>query len=286
MLKRFRSLFRSLVYRPFSSPDAYWRKRTRWGEYNEFLGHQLFVSDRQGYNPPFITNPFHERREMRMWADLKDDGYEYIDDEKRAWADRVFGFVFSLLEHRIPKDAVIFDVGCNSGYQLQNFHKLGFEHLYGIDPMSHAIAYGRKKRPYIHFVEGFFGDPKNDVACDVLVCFGSIFRVPYGAKIFDAIDRCSTKYVLIWTQEASDDFNRDPHVGLAKRGFICIEKRCVSEDTYTPIGYPGADGPMITLGSRGGAETFDNFRSFFLFRRVEPRPPAPKQQPHLNKEKA
>lgn len=278
MFSKLRQRLRSLVYRPFPSVDAYWRQRTRWGEWNEMLGHQYFVSDRQGYNPPLIANPLHERREMRMWADLKDDGYEYLDEAKRIWADRVFKFMHGLIERRVSKDAVIFDVGCNSGYQLDNFYKQGYRHLWGIDPMRHAIAYGRSKRPYINLIEGFFGPPENDVVCDVLVCFGSIFRVPYSARIFDAIDRCSTKYVLIWTQEASDDFNRDPHVGLAKRGFICIEKHCVTEDTYAPIGYPGADGPMITLGVRGGAETLENFRSFFLFRRIEPRPAAPKDQ--------
>ena len=73
---------------------------------------------------------------------------------------------------------------------------------------------------------------------------------------------------------------KDPHIGLAKKGFICIEKHCVTEDaSYTPIGLKGADGPMIVLGDRKkGTETQRNFRSFILFRRIEPRPPAPKRQ--------
>ena len=83
----------------------------------------------------------------------------------------------------------------------------------------------------------------------------------------------------MWIQEAADDFNRDPHVGLAKKGFICIEKRCVTPESYQPIGLEGSDGPMIVLGDRNkDTQTDRNFNSFFLFRRIEPRKPAPKRQ--------
>lgn len=291
-----RSMLRSLVYRPFTSADELWRKRSRWGEWNEYFGRQIFASDDRGYNPPFLSNPFSERNETRKWVDETHTNYEYTSGDRGPWADRRFEFVYGMVKDRIEKDAVILDVGGNAGYQLDNFFKKGFTNLWCIDPMKKAIEFGREHRPHINFVNDVFGPPQNDVVCDLLVCFGSIFRVPYGARIFEAIDRCSTKYVLMWVQEACDDFNRDPHVGLHKKGFICIEKHCVTADLttdlttdvptditndacYIPIGLKGADGPMIVVGDRKkGIATQRNFRSVLLFRRIEPRPPAPKRQ--------
>jgi SAM-dependent methyltransferase len=274
-----RRWYRSLIYRPFKSADEMWRKRSKFGEWNEFWGRSIFASDDRGYNPPFLGNPFSERNMKSEWKELESDAYEYPTEESRVQPDATFEFMYSMVEDRVPKDAVVLDIGCNTGYQLENFRKKGFTNLWGIDPMSFAVQYAKENRPHLNIVEGFFGPPKNDVICDLMVWFGSIFRVPYGDRVWDAIDRCSTKYVLMVMQESGDDFNRDPHVGLAKRGFICIEKRCVTADGFRPIGMEDTDGPMIVLGDRDkGTHTDRNYFSFFLFRRIEPRPPAPRQQ--------
>lgn len=280
-MESLRRRLRKTFNRPFRSADDLWRKCSRWGEINEFFGRLIYASDDWGYNPPFITNPFREREEEQKWVGEKTDWYDYTTPERREWADKAFDFAYSMLEGRIKKDDVILDVGASSGYQLENFHKKGHTNLWAIDPMKAAIERGRQLRPYINFVEAFFGPKESDIKCDLLVCFGSIMRIPYGHDIFDAIDRCTSKYVFMWLQDALDDFHRDSHVGLAKRGFICIEKRVVTEDGYLPIGREGGDGPMIELGNRRRGTEFAtkrNFRCFYLFRRIEPREPAPKSQ--------
>ena len=188
--------------------------------------------------------------------------------------------MYDLIGDRVEKSDKILDVGCSAGYQLENFHARGFTNLWGIDPNPSAIELGRKLRPYINFVEGFFGSKENDIECDVMTWFDTIYRIPCEARLFDAIDRCAKKYVLITTQEALNDLYRDLHVGLGKRGFVCIEKRTYTEDAknkpsdedYRPFGTKGADGPMLKLGEqRSNIPTQRLFRSFMLFRRVEPR---------------
>jgi len=276
-----RKLIRSFLFTPFKSADDLWRKRARWGEINEFFKWQVFSSDESGYNPPFLSNPMNASKQQETWVKRTDDRYDFPEPERQEQSLKNFEFVYSMVKDRIAKDDVIYDVGINAGAKAEEFYNRGYTNLWGIDPMTSAIELGRKKRPYVNFIEGFFGDPKNDVVCDLLVCFGSIFRIPYGARLFDAMDRCASKYIVIWVQEAIDDFNRDLHLGLAKKGFICIEKRVVQPDTYIPIGFEGADGPMLAPGNREtGTPSQRNYRSCFLFRRIEPRGPAPKKQRH------
>ena len=115
---------------------------------------------------------------------------------------------------------------------------------------------------------GYFGPRENDIRCDLLIFFQTIFRIPYQDRLFDAIERCSRKYVLVsWVEDSSNLFNRDLHVGMAKKGFMCIEKRVFSIDRK-PYGVAGADEPMIVLDAKG--DFIPNFACHYLFRRIEP----------------
>lgn len=267
MLNAFRRLVRSLKNRRYSSPDDLYRKRTWFGEINEFFKYQVIASDELSYSPPFLGNPLRARNEKTQWRDEMDLFYEYLDDDRRAEALRRFKFMHAMIKDRVGKDDKILDVGCNTGFFLEQFHKMGYTNLHGLDPMKAAVRYAHENRPYLNVHEGFFGPRRFDISCDLLIFFGSISRVPYGDRLFDAIDRCAGKYVLIWIQESLDDFHRDVHVGLAKKGFICIEKRTVSPD-YLPIGLKGATGPMLKFTADGKVERL--FHSHFLFHRVDP----------------
>lgn len=144
--------------------------------------------------------------------------------------------------------------------------------MYGLDPQKIVIDFARKNRPFLTVKEGYFGPPENDVECDLLVFFQSITRVPYEDRLFEAISRCAKKYVLIsWVEDSCTMFNRDFHVGLAKQGLMCIEKKVVNEEfkPYGTKGTKGADGPMIVISEKG--QRVPNFTSYFLFRRIEPR---------------
>lgn len=292
-----RPLVRKINFRPFKSPDEFWRKRVRFGQINEMVGRLIISSDGNGYTLPFLCNPFRESWEKEKHLNEDEEfgkkmltayEYELATENQRETARKAFDIAYDLVKDRIGKDDVIFDVGCSSGHHLQSFYKKGHQNLWGIDPVSATIEYGRELRPYINFRTGFFGPPENDVICDLMTWFGVISRIPYSAKLFKVIDRCVTKYVLIANvQEAADDFIRDYHYEMGKIGFICIEKRVLTgEETpfdgtveFLPIGTPGADGPLLELGNRKtGKDLRRLFRSFFLFRRIEPRPPAPRDQ--------
>jgi len=132
---------------------------------------------------------------------------------------------------------------------------------------SAAVDWAHEHRPHLNIRLGCFGPPEGDIKCELLVFFQGISRVPYQDRLFDAIARCSRKYVLVaWVEDSITHFARDLHVGLAKKGFLCIEKHVVSEPGFIPIGMEGADGPLISETPSGGY--MPNFTSHFLFRRI------------------
>lgn len=263
-----RETVRALKNRRYKSADDLYRKRTRFGEINEFWKRLIIGSDVTHYSPPFLGNPMRSRDELRQWQDSQNLFYEYLDPDRRAEALRRFDFMYAMVKDRIGKDCRILDVGCNTGFFLDQWYQRGFRNLSGLDPQKTAVEYAHKNRPYLKVTEGYFGPKRFDIPCDLLVFFGSVSRVRYRDRLFDAFDRVVGKYALIWVQESLDDFHRDLHVGFARKGFICIEKRVVSPE-YVPIGLPGADGPMFTINPNGTVNRL--FHSHFLFRRVEPR---------------
>lgn len=268
MFEALKSAIRNIKNRPYKSPDDLYRKRTKFGELNEFFKYQVIASDRFRYAPPFMGNPMRAHNEKTLWRDSDSLFYEYLDADRREEAMRRFNFMYDMVKERVPKDAKVLDVGCNTGFFLEQFHQKGFTNLWGMDPQKTAVSYANEHRPYLNIVEGYFGPREFDIECDLLVFFGSITRVPYSDRLFDALDRCVNKYILIWVQESLDDFHRDLHVGLAKKGFVCIEKRAVTPD-YRPLGLPDTDGPLIRFTEDGEVERC--FHSHFLFRRVEAR---------------
>ena len=266
-----RKLLHALTHRPITSAEDLWRKMAVIGEINEFFKWLVISADNHSYTLPFLANPFRSKAEMDKWKDLETLEYEYFDERSRTEADRRFDFIWSMIEPRLNKNWVLLDVGCNTGYFLQKFYEKGFTKLYGIDPHAKAVRYAHEHRPHLNVKEAFFGPPENDVECDVLVFFKSIYRIPYRSRVFDAIDRCAKKYVVLEGVPEMTTFNRDVHVGLSKKGFMCIEKR-VTDLEFIPIGHKGARGPLIMQeGPPGNPKLERNFFSNYVFRRVEPR---------------
>jgi len=214
----FLDTLRSLKNRRYKSPDDLYRKRTKYGEINEFFKRQIINSDDQRYSPPFLSNPIRERDQRSMWQESDDMFYEYLDDDRRAEAMRRFEFMYEMVADRIKPDTKILDVGCNTGFFLEQWYQKGFKNLHGLDPATELVKYAQKNRPYMNVTEGYFGPKKFDIECDLLVFFGSIFRVPYGDRLFDALDRTINDYALIWVQESLDDFGQKRHRVYRKTG--------------------------------------------------------------------
>ena len=278
----FRRAIHKLLHRHFDSADELFRKRAKFGTINEFFKWQVIASDMARYSPPLFCNPFKAKLERDQWPKATNLSYEYAEDSgktEEAHALRYFDFAYNMVKDRINTDYKILDVGCNSGFFLEQWYKRGFKNLHGIDPQTVAVEYAKKHRPYLNIKDGFFGPKKNDVECDLLVFFQSIWRVPYQDRLFDAIDRCAKKYVLIiWVEDFCGMFPRDIHYELAKKSFLCIEKRVINED-FQPFGTEGTNGPLIEFDPKadeqvyfGGKGAYEScFTSHFLFRRIEPR---------------
>ena len=262
-------LIYKLTHRKFKNATDYFIQRTRHSEFNELVKFQAISSDGHEYTLPFCANPFRAKQEQSSW--LHERGgleYEYDEEAGRKEALGHFEIAYDLIKDRVPTDATLLDVGCSGGFFLQRWHERGYTNLYGIDPQHESIEHAKKTRPYLNVTKGFFGKKEFDIQCDLMVFFQSIFRVPYQDRLFDAIDRCARKYVLIsWVEDSSNIFNRDLHIGMAKKGFMCIEKKVFSPD-LKPYGTKDADGVMIKKNAAD--EYFPNFVCHYFFRRIDP----------------
>ena len=118
MLENLRSLLRSVKNRRYASPDDLYRKRTRFGEINEFLKYQFIASDELRYAPPLMANPLRAHNEKILWRDNDTLFYEYLDEDRRAEALRRFEFMYGMVKDRISTSDRILDVGCDTGFFL------------------------------------------------------------------------------------------------------------------------------------------------------------------------
>ena len=262
-----RDLIHKLAHRPIKSPEHYWRVHAMAGEINEFFKRQVISIDDNKYTLPFLCNPFKWRDEAKRWLNTESMEYEFQeDDEAREEAGKRFESIWNLIDGRLKKEWSILDVGCNAGYFLDKFHEKGFTKLHGIDLQKTAVDYAHKHRPYLDIRHGGFGLPENDIVCDVVIMFKSVYRIPYQDRVFDAFDRCAKKYIIFEAAPEMQYFHRDLHVGLYKKGFMCIEKHVTTLD-FKPI---GIDDTLMNLNPPQGVEP-DPFFANYIFRRIEPR---------------
>ena len=262
------SLLRSISHRVYNSADDFFAKRTRFGEINEFFKYQIISSDSKRYTLPFLTNLFRSKIEKESWPEREDLEYDYEEGHPvREEAICNFNVAYAMLKDRISKNSAILDIGCSTGFFLEQWHKNGFSNLYGLDPQNAAIESGKKIRPYINFRQGFFGPKKYDIQCDLLTFFQTIFRVPYEDRLFDAIDRCTANYVLVaWVEDATNLFVRDIHAGMARNGFMCIEKRVLNLE-FQPFCTSEKDSALLEKNENG--DYIPLYTCYYLFRRIE-----------------
>ncbi len=161
-----------LTHRRFTSAEDYFRKRTRFGEINEFFKFQVISSDHDEYTLPFLTNPFRSRQEKGSWSHRLPLDYEYTNEHpERENALRHFDIAYDFVKDRVEPDCEILDVGCSTGFFLDQWHKKGFTNLHGLDPHEAAVDWAHEHRPHLDIKQGFFGPPENDIECDLLVFF-------------------------------------------------------------------------------------------------------------------
>lgn len=239
----------------FRSAAQSFAVRTLLGTINERLKRSFFSFDAGKYTLPLLANPFTARRQRAIWTD-KADVYEYEAGASGSKGNAIFSQALAMIEGRVGRGDLVFDVGCNSGYYLGRLHEAGFERLAGLDPQKRAIEHLNRHRPYVRSFLGFFGEAAHGLEADLVTFFNSIDRIPYSARLFDAIAACARKYVLIATPEFGENFKRDWHFEMARIGFMCIEKRVL-------------DAALAPIGMSSPADFADASLSFYLFRRIE-----------------
>jgi len=271
--------FMSFRTRRFESPSDMWATKTKNGQFNEMVGIQAYSSTTEVTTRiPFLNNIFRDWTRNRQYKVPSMHGtYDYDDgtqrEHRQEWAKKVFNLTFDIMKHYVAPEDRILDVCCGSGWQMDQLHKRGYTNVVGIDADAAQLDYARKKRPHLELVNSFFGPKENDISCDTMLWFDSVSRIPYHFNLFDAIDRCARKFVIINSQEACNDAYRDPHYNLAKRGWMLLEKRTVTEDDkntsgnddFKPFGTIGMDRPIIDLSVLPAKRLF---RSVCLFMRV------------------
>ena len=239
----------------FRSAARSFAVRTLLGTINERLKRAFFSFDAGKYALPLLANPFTSRRQCAIWSD-KADVYEYEPGASGSKGDAIFSQALAMIEGRVGRNDLVFDIGCNSGYFLGRFHDAGYVRLAGLDPQKRAIEHLNRHRPYIRSFLGFFGEVEHGLEADLVTFFSSIDRIPYSARLFDAIAACARKYVMIVTPEFGENFKRDWHFEMARIGFMCIAKRVL-------------DAALAPVGVSSSADFASESLSFFLFRRIE-----------------
>ncbi len=82
----------------------------------------------------FWDNFVHLVMEAPRGLDFSRNEYPYPDDHERIWYERTTGehlkVLFSYFE---DKNKRVLDIGCGKGYALYRIHKMGFEHVDGIE---------------------------------------------------------------------------------------------------------------------------------------------------------
>lgn len=266
-------------HRHYANAAELWAKKTKLGQINEAFGMQVFSSDGERYTHiPFLNNILRDWTRNQQYTAKGGHGiYDYDEGShlyyRREWAEKTFNLTFDLIKNYVSKEDRILDCCCGSGWQMDQFYVRGYTNIIGIDADAAQVAYAKEKRPHLEIVPGFFGPKKNDISCDVMLWFDSISRIPYHFRLFDAIDRCARKFVVINSQEACNDCYRDPHYNLAKKGFMLLEKRTVTEDDknvsgnndFKSFGTLGMDRPFVEFTMNGHKRLF---RSVCLFMRL------------------
>ncbi len=266
-----RSRLGHMFHKPFKDGEDLFMKRVKFGEINEFAGRPIISSDRERHTLPFLTNPARSQVEKDFWTHETTLGYEYDESKPKGMrARQSFDLSYDMLKDRIGKEAVIFDIGCSTGYFLGKWKEQGFENVHGIDPQVAAVDYAKEHRPDIDIQVGFFNRGLHLVNCDLLTFYQTIYRIPYQDDLFATVDACAKNYVLVaWVEEAATgNFPRDIHLGMSRVGFVCVEKRVVNRD-FEPFGTRSEDQLMLDYNDEGHLTPW--FISFFLFKRVKPR---------------
>lgn len=98
----------------------------------------------------------------------------------------------------LSKSIKILEVGCNSGQQLQNLQRAGFENLYGVELQKDAVEVAKANTQNISIIEANgFDLPFKDNYFDLIVTNGVLIHIaPDNLKQFmKEIYRCTKKLI-------------------------------------------------------------------------------------------
>ena len=143
----------------YKNAGELWAKKTTLGQINEALRMHVFsTTDRQYTTIPFATNFFRDWTRNRQYTKPGSHGiYDYDEgaelEHRREWAEKTFRLTFDLVKDYISREDRILDIGCGSGWQMNQLYERGYTNIVGIDADSRQVEYARSKRPTLgnHF---------------------------------------------------------------------------------------------------------------------------------------
>lgn len=143
-----------------------------------------------------------ETEQMQFWkSDFGDDYTERNSGEWDAYYKKTWGVTRSALNKEflagIPLSAMILEVGCNRGHQLDILQKQGFTKLSGIEINAQAIALARQNVQF-QIMEGSALDiPFKDNYFDVVFTSGVLIHIAPAdlPQTIDEIYRVSKKFI-------------------------------------------------------------------------------------------
>jgi pseudaminic acid biosynthesis-associated methylase len=155
-----------------------------------------------------------KNEQEKFWS--SDFGKEYTDrntrpnDELNSIYEKWFGVSRVKMNEdfleKLPKDAKILEVGCNTGMQLACLKSMGFTNLYGIELQAYAVEKAKEYTRGINVIQGSAFDlPFKDNFFDLVFTSGVLIHIdPINLpKVFSEMYRCSNKY--IWGFEYYSD---------------------------------------------------------------------------------
>jgi pseudaminic acid biosynthesis-associated methylase len=134
------------------------------------------------------------------------DRNEWISDEDwdKTYRD-TWGYskleINELVMKDLPRDIKILEVGCNQGFQLRGYQRMGFCNLYGVELQSYAVEKSKKRFSNLNIIKGSgfdlpFKDGFFDLVCtnNVLIHIAPTDHNKFMSEVF----RCSNKFIMGW----------------------------------------------------------------------------------------
>ncbi len=145
-------------------------------------------------------------KQLQRWDDQFGKKYTDRNTFSVSELDRIYREKYGITRtelnnkfiRKMNKNIKILEVGCNVGNQLLVLQKMGFNNLYGLEPMDYAVEISKKNTRGINILNGSaFDIPFKDNYFDLVFTSGVLIHISPKdiQKVIKEIYRCTNKYI-------------------------------------------------------------------------------------------